>query len=129
MSLSVQIVTPSAVAWKGDADEVQAPGLAGEFGALPGHALLLSATRPGVVTVHQGGGQIRFLVGAGFAEVSAEQLTLLVELCEDAAAVDKAAAAEALAAAESKMLHAAPDSPEWLEARAAADLATARIDA
>ena len=129
MSLSVQIVTPAAVAWTGTVDEVQAPGLSGEFGALPGHALLLSATRPGVVTLHQAGGQTRFLVGAGFAEVSAEKVTLLVDLCEQAGAVDKSAAAEALAAAESRLMHANPDSAEWVEARAAAELASARLEA
>jgi F-type H+-transporting ATPase subunit epsilon len=129
MSLSVQIVTPAAVAWQGTVDEVQAPGLNGEFGALEGHALLLSATRAGVVTLHQKGGLTRFLVGRGFAEVSSSSVTLLVDLCEPHSAVDKSAAAKALADATNKLTAAAPDSVEWHEALAAVELATARIDA
>lgn len=129
MALNVQIVTPAAVAWQGTVDEVQAPGLNGEFGALEGHALLLSATRAGVVTLHQKDGLTRFLVGRGFAEVSSSQVTLLVDLCEAYSAIDKAAAAQALAEATNKLTAAAPDSLSWQEAQAAIELATARLDA
>lgn len=129
MALNVQIVTPAAVAWQGTVDEVQAPGLNGEFGALEGHALLLSATRAGVVTLHQSGSQTRFLVGRGFAEVSSSSVTLLVDLCEAHAAIDKEAAAADLADAMNRLTAAPQDSLEWQEALASAELATARIDA
>jgi F-type H+-transporting ATPase subunit epsilon len=128
MPVRFEIVTPSRIAWKGEADEVQAPGLQGEFGVLPDHAAMLSATRAGVVTVHQGGQATRLVVGAGFAEVNEGEMTLLVDLCEDGANVDKAQAAKDLASAENILGAASPDSREFAEATRRAALATARLD-
>jgi F-type H+-transporting ATPase subunit epsilon len=129
MSLAVEIVTPSKVAWKGDATEVQAPGLVGEFGALPDHAAMLSVTRAGIVTVHTGDRSSRLVVGAGFAELGPDQITLLVDLCEPAEDVDKEAAQSSLSAAEEVLASAEPSSEEWLRARREADLALARLEA
>ncbi|HCH66602.1 MAG TPA: ATP synthase F1 subunit epsilon [Deltaproteobacteria bacterium] len=128
MSVRVEIVTPSRIAWKGEADQIEAPGLQGEFGVLPDHAAMLAVTRAGVVTVHQGGQSSRMVVGAGFAEVAKGEVTLLVDVCEDGADVDKAQAAEDLAAAESILGTASPDSREFQEASNNAALAAARLD-
>ncbi len=129
MSVRFEIVTPSRIAWKGEADEVQAPGDQGEFGVLADHAALLAATRAGVVTVRKGESVSRLVVGPGFAEVGAGEVTLLVDLCEESATVDKQQAAKDLAAAESVLQHAEPGSREAMEAQRKADLATARLDA
>ena len=129
MALAVEIVTPAAVAWKGEADEVQAPGLGGEFGAMPDHAAMLAVTRAGVVTVHTSGGPKRMVVGTGFAEVGPDRITMLVDLCEPAENVDKAAAQAALSAAEETLASADPSTDEWAKARKDADLAAARLEA
>ena len=128
MAVSVEIVTPTRVAWKGEADQVEAPGLQGEFGVLPSHAALLAATRAGVVTIHQGGTSTRMVVGPGFAEVASGEMTLLVDLCEDGSDVDKAQAAQDLASAENILGAASPDSREFVEASRNAALAAARLD-
>lgn len=129
MALAVEIVTPAAVAWKGDAKEVQAPGIAGEFGAMTDHAAMLAVTRAGVVAVHTDAGIKRMVVGAGFAEVGPGQVTLLVDLCEPVEDVDKAAAKAALESAEGVLATADPSTDEWAKARREADLAAARLDA
>lgn len=129
MPLAVEIVTPAAVAWKGEAEEVQAPGLLGEFDALPDHAAMLAVTRAGVVTVHAADGARRMVVGTGFAEVGPDQITLLVDLCEPAEDVDKEAAKAALTAAEDTLASADPSTDEWARARKEADLAAARLEA
>lgn len=128
MTVKLEIVTPSSVAWAGEAAEVQAPGLFGEFGVLDGHAALLAATRVGVVTVHTQGGTSRMVVGAGFAEVGGGEMTLLVDSFEKGEAVDKSAAATALAEAESVLGAADPTTPEFLAAERKASLARARLD-
>ena len=128
MSVRVEIVTPSRVAWKGEADQIEAPGLQGEFGVLADHAAMLAATRAGVVTVHQGGQSTRMVVGPGFAEVASNEVTLLVDICEDGADVDKAQAAQDLASAENILGAASPDSREFQEASSKAALAAARLD-
>jgi F-type H+-transporting ATPase subunit epsilon len=129
MSLTVEIVTPSKVAWKGEVGELQAPGLQGEFGALPDHAAMLAVTRTGVVTLHTGAGPKRMVVGAGFAEVGPGLVTLLVDLCEPAESVDKDAAAKLLAEAENRLVAAEPGSDEYEKATRDVALATARLDA
>jgi F-type H+-transporting ATPase subunit epsilon len=125
-ALTVEIVTPIASAFKGEAVEVVAPGLLGEFGVLPGHAAMLAVTRAGIVTLREGQGSKRLVVGAGFAEVGGANVTLLVESCEAAEKVDKEAAKVALAAAEQKLAGIALHDPEWELARKQVDLAQAR---
>lgn len=128
MALAVEIVTPSASAWKGEATELVAPGMMGEFGVLPEHAQLLSATRAGIVTVSHAGGKERFVVGPGFAEVGPDQVTLLVDVCMNADTVDKESAAKALAEAETVLGAAEPDTAEWRAAKTKAELAAAQLD-
>jgi F-type H+-transporting ATPase subunit epsilon len=53
--LKLAIVTPDAEALNVEADEVAAPGEAGELGILPSHVPLISALRPSVLTVIRGG--------------------------------------------------------------------------
>lgn len=81
MRLTVEIVTPTKVAWRGEADQVQAPGYLGEFGVLPHHEMTVALTRPGRVTIHDGASKSHFQVGTGFAEVGADRITLLVDSC------------------------------------------------
>jgi len=140
MSLKVEIVTPTRKAFEGTASEVQAPGWLGEFGVLPRHTSLLTLTRAGVVTLHGAEGQLtverdavelkgtrRLVLGAGFAEVGANGVTLVVELCEDGANVNKAAAAADLSKAEAEMAHNDGGSLAFRLAQKAADLARARL--
>lgn len=130
MALQIEIVTPSTVAWKGQVSELQAPGIAGEFGVLPDHTPMLAVTRPGVVALLGApGGDLRMVVGAGFAEVGPAQVTLLVDFCEPAESVDKDAARAALADAEGRLSSSEPGTPAHETARKDAALAQARVEA
>lgn len=92
MSVTVEIVTPSAVVFTGTVDQIQAPGVLGEFGVLEQHAAMLAVTTAGTVSLHTADGVQRMVVGPGFAEIGSDQVTLLVDQCEDEGAVDSAAA-------------------------------------
>ena len=129
MALNLEIVTPDRRAWKGEAVLVQIPGSEGEFGVLEQHAKLLGTTRPGLVTIDSSGEAVRLVVGAGFAEVGAEGLTLLVDSCEEAGSYDKDQATADLAEAEQLLATVDPMSNEFERARNRVDLATARISA
>mgnify|MGYP002641327613 CR=1 FL=1 len=126
--LNVEIVTPAKVAFQGTAGELQAPGLLGEFGVLPTHANMLAVTRAGVVTLHNAGGAQRLVVGAGFAEVGPGQVTLLVNSCEEAADVDKAAARVSLDAAQQRLIGMQPDAPDYAGTKAEIEIAQVRLD-
>lgn len=128
MSVAVKIVTPGQVAFEGEAAEIQAPGVEGEFGVLQSHAQMLTLTRPGVVNLH-GTQTTPMFVGAGFAEVTASSVTLLVDSCMSVADIDKQAAATALANAESVLSTGDQSSAEYVQAAKDAAFARAQLDA
>ena len=117
------------ISYTGTVEQVQSPGVLGEFGVLADHAPVLSVTQPGVVTLHTGTDQQRYLVGSGFAEAGPSHVTLLVDLCEEVASIDKEAAQNDLAEAESQMGQCDSDSGEWATASEQAKVAQARLDA
>ena len=127
MSIHVEIVTPTAVAFTGAATSVEAPGFEGEFGVLPGHTPFLSVVRPGLVTVHTEGGDHIFVVGNGFVEAGPDRLTVLTEQFERAEDVDKDAARTLLAEAEKALAAVDPASGEFKNAERDAALAQARL--
>ena len=127
MSIQIEIVTPTAIAFNASASEVQAPGFLGEFGVLPSHTQFLSVVKAGVVTISAEGGPKRFIIGRGFAEAGPDRLTLLTELCETTENVDKAAAQTLLDESEKVLATADPTSGEWLSAERDAELARARL--
>src|SRR5690606_24223398 len=60
--------------------EVRLPGTDGDLTAMPGHAPTIVTLRPGLVTVvGADGSQTEFAVTGGFAEISADSVSLLAE--------------------------------------------------
>jgi F-type H+-transporting ATPase subunit epsilon len=80
-TLQLEIVTPSKPMLSQAAELVVIPGEAGNFGAMPGHAPLLSAVRPGTIEIRDRSLKILdwIFVEGGFAEVTPERCTVLVE--------------------------------------------------
>lgn len=77
--LQFSLVAPEREVFHGLVDQVDAPGVEGDFGVLPQHAPFMTALREGVVTVHDGSARRRFEVHGGFADVTPEGLTILAE--------------------------------------------------
>ena len=79
--MNFELVSPERLLMSVQAEMIVVPGADGDFGAMPGHAPLISTIRPGVVTVYKGDGAPveRLFVRGGFAEVTAKTLTLLAE--------------------------------------------------
>lgn len=78
-SLHFEFVSPERVLFSGDVDQVDLPGAEGDMGILAGHAPLVTALRPGIVTIYNGGAREPVVVVGGFAEVSAAGLTILAD--------------------------------------------------
>lgn len=115
--LHVTVVTPAGQAYKGEAEEVSAPGQMGELGVLPGHIPLLAVVEPGVLAIKAGGHKDVLAVGAGYLQVGAgDQVKLLVERATKRADVDVEKAKQELAAAEAE-LKAGGDGASAAEAR------------
>jgi F-type H+-transporting ATPase subunit epsilon len=77
--LHFELVSPERLIKSGEVDGVTVPGTEGDFTALPGHAPVLSTMRPGVLTIREDGVDARIFIRGGFAEVTADGLTILAE--------------------------------------------------
>ncbi|MGH6988465.1 MAG: ATP synthase F1 subunit epsilon [Stellaceae bacterium] len=82
MAATVQfdLVSPERLLRSEEVEMVVVPGTEGDFGVLPGHALLISTVRPGLIDIYEGGRvRERIFVAGGFAEVNAERCTVLAD--------------------------------------------------
>ena len=73
------LVSPEKLAFSGEVDQVDVPGAEGDFGVLAGHAPVVAAVRPGILTVITGGSKQKVIVLGGLAEVSEKGLTVLAD--------------------------------------------------
>ena len=101
--LAVNLVTPKGVVAHTDADSVQAPGELGEFELLPGHVPMLTALKPGVLTIGTKA-RARYAVSSGYLRVDPTgAVEILVEQAQPAKDVDQEAARNELKAAEAEL--------------------------
>lgn len=85
------LVSPEKIAFSGEVDQVDIPGVEGDFGVLADHAPLVATIRPGVMTVYAGGRQDKVIVLGGVAEVSPKGLTVLADVATSIEDLDRAA--------------------------------------
>jgi F-type H+-transporting ATPase subunit epsilon len=74
------LVSPEKLLFAGAVDQVDLPGSEGDLGVLAGHAPLVTALRPGIITVFREAGDLRVVVNGGFAEVGPAGLTVLADM-------------------------------------------------
>lgn len=115
--VNVDVVTPEKHFASAQASLVEVPGVMGDFGVLPGHAPLISAIRPGVVSLHVAQGVEKYLVLGGVAEVTPERCTILAEYVEPVASLSKEAAVQRLAEAKKQAEAALTDEEKRVAAR------------
>jgi F-type H+-transporting ATPase subunit epsilon len=77
--LHFSLVSPQRELYSGDVDQVDAPGSEGDFGVLAGHAPFMTTLKEGRVKAYDGDDTMVFEVRGGFADVTAEGLTILAE--------------------------------------------------
>ena len=104
-----ELVSPQTLVKSEAVEMVVVPGGDGDIGVLPGHSLLISTLRPGVIDIHEGG-KVResIFVGGGFCEVSPERCTVLTEEATPLSEIAKADA-EARLSAANEALNASDD--------------------
>lgn len=97
------LVSPEKLAFSGEVDQVDIPGLEGDFGVLAGHAPVVAAIRPGILTIITGGTRERVIVLGGLAEMSERGLTVLADVATSIEDVDRAQFADTIAEMEAKL--------------------------
>ncbi len=90
-AIELEIVTPAGVVVRESVDEVEAPGVEGHFGVLPGHRPFMSQLRAGQLRYRTGKENHFVAVHWGFAEVLPNKVTVLVETAERAEDIESAA--------------------------------------
>jgi F-type H+-transporting ATPase subunit epsilon len=97
------LVSPEKLAFSGEVDQVDIPGAEGDFGVLAGHAPIVAAIRPGILTVTSGGTHQRVIVLGGLAEMSDNGLTVLADVATSLEELDRAKFADKIADMEAKL--------------------------
>jgi F-type H+-transporting ATPase subunit epsilon len=97
------LVSPEKLAFSGEVDQVDIPGVEGDFGVLAGHAPVVASIRPGILTVTQGGSQQKIVVLGGLAEVSEKGLTVLADVATAVPDLDTAAFSQTVSEMEAKL--------------------------
>lgn len=101
--LQLEVVTPAKVVVKAEVDMVVAPGTEGEFGVLPEHVLFLSGIVAGELRYTVGTEREFLAVTSGFAEVSNNRVSILVDAAEKAEDIDVDRAKSALDRAKERL--------------------------
>jgi F-type H+-transporting ATPase subunit epsilon len=126
--LTLEIVTPEQMTFRGVVDEVTIPGTEGEFGVLKGHAPLLSSVDHGELSFIRDHTKTRYAVHSGYAEVSSSRVTVLVESAERADQIDRERAIRARERAEEKLTKLSKDDSDFERARLALLRAVTRLN-
>ena|SRR5436305_675487 len=128
-TFQLQVATPERLLVDERVTEAELPGRNGYMGILAGHAPLLSALAPGLLTYSTGGsGRQVLVIDGGFVEVFENQVRVLADSAERADEVQPDQARQSLDAAN-KALAAAQDEKQSNAALLDMQRAQARLDA
>ncbi|NET43028.1 ATP synthase F1 subunit epsilon [Okeania sp. SIO2B3] len=105
MTLTVRVISPDKTVWDSEAEEVIIPSTTGQLGILSGHAPMLTAIDIGVMRVRAEKSKdwVAIALMGGFAEVEANEVTILINGAEKGDTIDKEAARIAYNEAESSL--------------------------
>jgi F-type H+-transporting ATPase subunit epsilon len=97
------LVSPEKIAFSGEVEQVDVPGVEGDFGVMAGHSPQVASVRPGIMTVTVGGKHEKIIVLGGLAEVSEKGLTVLADTATSIADLDRIAFAKQIEEMEEKL--------------------------
>ena len=126
-TFKLSVLTPAAEIFSGVVATVSVSGDEGDFGVLPGHYAYITAVRPGVLQIAGKDGDTTYAVGHGFAQVSADKVSIVVSSCDPATSVDADAERTRLAEAEQVLLEKAPGDEGYAAAEVDQALALGRL--
>ena len=126
--LFFEVVTPDKVLVSQEVDSVVAPGSLGEFGVLPGHISFLSGIVPGEIRFTDGANQESMVVTTGFAEVSNDKVSILVDAAERSGEINLERARKAIERAKKRLAKSrGVEDVDFLRAEAALKRAIVRV--
>ena len=114
-TMQFDLVSPERSLASLEVTAVQIPGADGDMTAMPGHAATLTSLRPGVVKVQSAEGETAFVVTRGFAEITADSISVIAEHAHVGSEVTKADLEDVLTAARSAAEGASADDKDAAE--------------
>jgi F-type H+-transporting ATPase subunit epsilon len=105
----LDLVTPERTLFSGAVRELVAPGVLGEFGVLPGHANMLAELTSGRLIYRDESGDKLMAAAGGFAEVTGEKVTVLLDDAAYAEDLDPAALGKEIEDLEAQALQPADE--------------------
>lgn len=129
-TVALEVATPHGKALSTEADMVQVPSSAGEFGVLPNHLPILAVLKPGVMKFERDGKTQRAAISSGFVEADATRVRIVTEAFVAPEDVDATEARSDLEAAEARLkeVDGALHDPEQVRAQRQLDWALARVE-
>lgn len=92
MTLTLRVLAPDQSIFDGTTDEVILPSTTGQVGILSGHVTMLAALETGVMRLRDGNDWKAIALLGGFAEVEADEVTVLVNGAQLGSSINAAAA-------------------------------------
>ena len=131
MSLTLRVLAPDQSVFDGTAEEVILPSTTGLLGILPGHISMVTALDIGVLRVLKNGSWNSIALMGGFAEVEANEVTVLVNSAELGTKIDSTAAEADLEKAKNEFnqVEAQNNSTEKVKAQQNLNRARTRLQA
>jgi len=100
MKLTIDILTPQAQIFSGEADEVLVPTVKGELGILPHHISLLTQVLPGELQIKNGNKTQSIAIMGGYMEVNNNKVNILGDYAIRAEDIETTKVEQAKAKAE-----------------------------
>ncbi len=131
MPLTIRVLAPDQSVFDAKADEVIIPSTTGLLGILPGHISLVTAVDIGVMRIFSDGAWNSIALMGGFAEVEADDVTVLVNGAEMGQDIDTIEAESELEKAKAALsqLEDQTVSTEKIKAQEEFNRARARVQA
>lgn len=131
MTLNLRVLAPDQNVYDGTADEVILPSTTGQLGVLTDHVSMLTALDNGVLRVREGKDWQSIALMGGFAEVEANDVTVLVNAAELGSEIDAASAQQDFESAQQAVasFEGQPPTAEKLKAQQQLARSRARVQA
>ena len=102
--LTVKILSPERILFRGTAKSLGLPGMLGYMTLLPGHAPMVAELDAGIMTLEaEGSTGDKLFVTGGFVDVGSDGVTVLVDVVEKPAEINVERAKKALSRADERL--------------------------
>lgn len=127
-TFKLEIVTPYGLVVDDVAEELTAPSVSGQITILPGHHPLLTSLKVGELSYKRKGVTEYLAISWGFAEVTFDKVTILVETAERAIDIDLTRAEAAKKRAEERLKSLTEDDTDYFTAKSSYEKAMIRLE-